>query len=238
MVLKKKDLYTQPFLCIYISLVNTMKIKIIDKLKKKLHKDIALVQDVVVDTIYEIFPRAVLHGGTAIWRCYQGARFSEDIDIYLNKTELKRVDEFKKKLIQKNLNIIKFKKTDNVIYAKISFIGVEIRFEASFFKKQEKIIIKPYETIDGNYINVFTLSAEDLIKEKVNTYLSRQFIRDLYDIYVLLNYAEIKKIKNDLKRLLLKYKKPKDETILQSLIFIGAIPTTQQILIQIKKWAK
>jgi len=47
------------------------------KLKRKSHKDIARLQDIVIDVLYKIFPNAILHGGTAIWRCYNGNRFSE-----------------------------------------------------------------------------------------------------------------------------------------------------------------
>ena len=216
-----------------------MKLKLIDKLKKKIHKDIAFLQDLVIDVVYDTFPNAVFHGGTAIWRCYEGTRFSDDVDVYLNKSELNKIDLFKEKLRQRKLTINKFKITNNVIYAKISFNNIEMRFEASFLGAKGKHIIKPYETVDGNYLNIFTLTAEDLIKEKVNTYLSRHLVRDLYDIFILLNYVENKKeINNSLKRLLSKYKKPKDEEILKTLVFIGAVPTLQQILMVIKKWAK
>ena len=40
------------------------------RLKKAKYKDIARVQDIVIEELYKIFDRAVLHGGTAIWRCY------------------------------------------------------------------------------------------------------------------------------------------------------------------------
>ncbi|RLE39136.1 hypothetical protein DRJ17_01945 [Candidatus Woesearchaeota archaeon] len=217
-----------------------VKLKLLDKLKKKLHKDIALLQDIVVDIIYEVFPNAVFHGGTALWRCYAGSRFSDDLDIYLDKSELKKIDLFKKKLKQRKLNIKKFKITDNVIFAKIAFNNIEVRFEASFLSlKNKHIITKPYETIDGNYINIFTLTAEDLIKEKVTTYLSRRLVRDLYDIYTLLNHVDDKrKISASLKKLISEYKKPKDEEILKTLVFVGAIPSTKHILTTIKKWAK
>ena len=217
-----------------------MKLKLVDKLKKRMHKDIALLQDLVIDIVYEVFPNAVFHGGTAIWRCYEGTRFSDDVDVYLNRSDLKKIDLFKEKLKQRNLDIKKFKVTNNVIFAKISLNNIEMRFEASFLSIRNKdIIIKPYETIDGNYLNIFTFTAEDLIKEKVNTYLSRHLIRDLYDIYILLSYVENEKeIKNSLKQLLSKYKKPKDEGVLKTIVFIGAVPTTEQMLTVIKKWAR
>jgi predicted nucleotidyltransferase component of viral defense system len=53
------------------------------KLKKKIHKTVALAQDILVLELYDKFPSAVIHGGTAIWRCYGSNRFSEEIDVYL-----------------------------------------------------------------------------------------------------------------------------------------------------------
>ena len=45
-----------------------------------------------------------------------------------------------------------------------------------------------YELIEGNTVNVLTLSPEELIKEKTLAYNNRRFIRDLYDIYVLITH--------------------------------------------------
>jgi len=59
------------------------KIPIILMLKKGYHKKIARAQDIIVEEMGKTLNRAVLHGGTAIWRCYQGNRFSEDIDVYI-----------------------------------------------------------------------------------------------------------------------------------------------------------
>ncbi|MFW5847217.1 MAG: nucleotidyl transferase AbiEii/AbiGii toxin family protein [Nanoarchaeota archaeon] len=217
-----------------------MKLKIIDKLKKKSHKDVALAQDILIDIIYEIFPKTIFHGGTAIWRCYKGTRFSEDIDAYLDKEEKNKLTEFQKKLKEKGIEIIKFKSTNKIVYSKLKINQTEIRFEASFLNiGNKKPVLKAYETLEGNYINIFTFTPENLIKEKVETYLSRYLVRDIYDIYVLLNHVENKnKIKNSLKKLISNYKKPIDESILPSLIFTGAIPTNKQILENIKKWAK
>ena len=59
-----------------------MRIPLANKLKKRLHSETAFLQDEVIDIVYGLEPNAVLHGGTAIWRCYQGNRFSEDLDFY------------------------------------------------------------------------------------------------------------------------------------------------------------
>jgi predicted nucleotidyltransferase component of viral defense system len=53
------------------------------KLKKKIHKTIALAQDILIIKMYEKFANAVIRGGTTIWRCYGSNRFSEDVDVYL-----------------------------------------------------------------------------------------------------------------------------------------------------------
>ncbi len=41
----------------------------------------AMLQDTLIDLIYDtIQADATLYGGTAVWRCYNGNRFSEEID--------------------------------------------------------------------------------------------------------------------------------------------------------------
>jgi hypothetical protein len=50
---------------------------LVKKLKKKIHRAIALAQDIIVLEIYEKSPSAVIHGGTAIWRCYGSNRFQK-----------------------------------------------------------------------------------------------------------------------------------------------------------------
>lgn len=59
-----------------------MKIPLILQLKRQNHKELAIAQDIMVENIFNI-EDAVFHGGTAIWRCYGGNRFSEVIDLYL-----------------------------------------------------------------------------------------------------------------------------------------------------------
>jgi len=41
-------------------------------LKKKIHKDIAMAQDLMIIELYDNLSNAVIHGGTALWRCYGG----------------------------------------------------------------------------------------------------------------------------------------------------------------------
>ena len=62
-----------------------------------------------------------------------------------------------------------------------------MRFEA-IFKKHEGVL-KEYQKADGNLITVYTLTAEGFILEKVEAYLKRLKIRDLYDIFFLMRYV-------------------------------------------------
>ena len=206
------------------------------KLKKEAQKKLAYAQDIVIEELYKFLPKAILHGGTAIWRCYNGNRFSEDIDVYIPKDE-KRIEEFFKSLEKKGFKIIKKRIKENSLYSELIFNEkTPIRFEATFQTK--KSIFKRYETSESFFINVDTLTSEDLIIEKVQTYLKRRKIRDLYDIFFLLNYAERNKIQKYLKELIKKFIKPKDEKRLAEIIISGAIPNSKQLLEGIRRWVK
>ena len=67
-------------------------IPLILRLKRTNHKRIAEAQDLIIKELYGVFDKAVLHGGTALWRCYNGNRFSEDIDVYIPR-EMKKINQ-------------------------------------------------------------------------------------------------------------------------------------------------
>lgn len=206
------------------------------KLKKKSHREIARLQDVVVDMMYRIFPKAVLHGGTAIWRCYKGNRFSEDIDVYIEK-DADRIEIFFRELEKLGFAVIKKRIRESSLFSKLIFGETEIRFEAIF--KKTAGIIKEYETIEGVLTNVYTFSSEDLIKEKVDTYLFRRKIRDLYDIFFLLRYVrEPAEIKENVLKLLKEFKEPADAAQLKALVLFGAVPTKNEIVEYLERWIK
>ncbi|MBI5046710.1 nucleotidyl transferase AbiEii/AbiGii toxin family protein, partial [Candidatus Micrarchaeota archaeon] len=137
-----------------------MKIPLLNQLKKRIHIDLAALQDEVAEIVYELEPTAVLHGGTAIWRCYGGNRFSEDLDFYSKSERL--VHELEAKVISHHLVLTKFKKTDNVIFSKISNGTVDVRLEISLRLPNKKIAAE-YVRLDGTFMSVLTISPEDLI---------------------------------------------------------------------------
>lgn len=212
------------------------KIPLEKRLKKTAHKKLAFAQDLIIDIIYTHFPRAVVHGGTAIWRCYNGNRFSEDIDVYVSKksNEDKIFDNFLTSLKSRGFVVKKFKRTANSIFSKFELSGVEIRFEA-VFRDIKNFLVKPFELADGTFANVYTLSPEDLLLEKSLAYKSRKKVRDLYDIWFLSNLVDVTKIKQHLD---FSVEEPKDYDSLKALIIFGAIPSIKDLVEGVSLWVK
>lgn len=214
-------------------------IPLIRRLRRQIHRDIAVAQDMFVDELYTSLPGAVIHGGTAIWRCYGSSRFSEDIDVYLPAgiKGSSKIKDFLNSLKSKGFIVNKFKLTDNTVYSKFLYGKVVISFEALF--KNVKFITKPFERHDGTFINVYTLSPEMLVVEKVAAYTKRRKVRDLYDIYFLLNLCEkAEMIKQNLRAFLRDFSKPSDEKELRALIIVGSVPRTEDMVIEVGRWVK
>ena len=180
---------------------------------------------------------AVLHGGTAIWRCYAGSRFSEDIDAYIPR-DIGKIDAFFENLKKAGFHIQKKKVGENSIFSSLQLNRTDVRFEATFQKKDG--VLKEYETADGNWITVYTLLPEELIKEKIEAYLKRQKIRDLYDIFFLMRYVKNKEaISTEIEKLVKSFQKPVDEKDLRILVLEGLVPDSEKLLQYIKdqlKW--
>jgi predicted nucleotidyltransferase component of viral defense system len=210
------------------------KIPLNQRLKRRQHIDIARLQDILVETLYRVFPETVLHGGTAIWRCYSGSRFSEDVDVYLER-DTKRIDELFNQLRAAGFGIAKKRVKENSLYSKLVFGRTEIRLEAVFRKTRG--IVKEYETYEGVLLNIYTLLPEELIIEKVNAYKKRRKIRDLYDIFFLLRYVkEEQEMMPKLKELMENFERPVDEADLKALILVGISPTSAEMLEYIRRW--
>ena len=207
-------------------------IPIILKLKRANQKNIALAQDLILQATYEIFKDAVFHGGTCIWRCYSGNRFSEDIDMYIKKDK-EKLNELFELFERKGFIIEKKKVSENGIYSSLNLKGYSVRFEAIF--KNIEGSLKEYETAEGNLLNTYALIPEELIKEKIKAYLNRLKMRDLYDIFFLLRYVNnVVEIRKSLKELILRFNEPIDEKDLGGIIIEGLVPNKDKILDYIK----
>jgi len=202
------------------------------RLKREVHRNIAYAQDLIVKEVYSIFNKAILHGGTAIWRCYNGKRFSEDLDFYL-QIDSKKIETFFENIKKIGFEIKKKKISETSIYSEMEFGRVLIRLEATFQKKES--ILCDYELSDGNFISVYSLSREDFLIEKVKTYLKRFKIRDLWDIFFLMKMVEDPKKIKELSNLIKSYKKPVDEENLKTILLEGVIPSSNEMIEYIKK---
>jgi predicted nucleotidyltransferase component of viral defense system len=208
------------------------------KLKKKVHRQVALAQDILVNEIYRFFPRAILHGGTAIWRCFGSNRFSEDLDFYLSSFSKEKLSQFLENLENLGFSKLKFRQTKNAIFSQFKYAQAIVRFEAIAKKIKDYQTIS-FEMIDGNSIIVNTLYPKDLIKEKISAYLKRQKIRDLYDIFFLIKFVKRdSQNKSIINNFLKKYSLPKDEANLKTLIISGAVPKVEDMIEELKKWAR
>jgi len=174
----------------------------------------------------------ILHGGTAVWRVYQGNRFSYDIDIYCDKPE-----EIARHFTSlQGIGVVRKKLTPSgVLYMRLKDEG-EIELEASPFHGNITPVEREYWLVDGGNILVKTLSPEDLVREKIRAYLSRGQVRDLYDIYYLLDFCETRI--EGLKEVLALKTPPADFEGLKDLILIGRSPSFETILSKVRRYAR
>ncbi|MFA5049483.1 MAG: nucleotidyl transferase AbiEii/AbiGii toxin family protein [Candidatus Micrarchaeia archaeon] len=210
-----------------------MELPLEKRLKKRLHIDIAYLQDELVDILYDLKNEFVFHGGTCIWRCYSGGRFSEDLDFYGN-VEKDFKNKLEEKLKTRGLILKKYKKTENVLFSKISKENIEVRLEIRLTGK--KGIIGNYEKTDGTIMNVLMISAEELLLEKIDAYSNRRLIRDIYDIFYLSSVIELgKQEKNRVRTFLSNIGRPLDEGNLKAIVYAGNIPNFNQIVEYLKR---
>lgn len=211
------------------------KIPLFLRLKKESHRKIALAQDLILSEVYKTFSRPVFHGGTAIWRCYGGRRFSEDLDFYLPHQK-EKINQLFRELEKKGFIILKKKISPTSVYSELEQERVRVRLEGTYQKVEGHLI--DYENVDGNFTVIYSLTPEEFILEKIKAYLKRFKIRDLYDIFFLSKYvAHPELIKKEIKKLLEDYKKPPDEGDLKTLLLEGVIPSSEEMKeYLIRKW--
>lgn len=208
-----------------------MPIPLLNRLRRRSQAEIALLQDEAIELLYGIDGGIVLHGGTAVWRCYGGNRFSEDLDFYCGRPEKIR-DEFPGAASSRGLTVTKLKATENLVFCKLSNGVAEVRAELNFSCKVKPVLGR-FERADGASMDVFTLSPGDLAAEKLHAYLDRRFIRDIYDVYHLSAFlggdaAASKRLAGELKKAG-SLPKPVDEKNLKALVYSGAIPSFSQM---------
>lgn len=207
------------------------------EVKLRSQKQIALarLQDVIVEAIIEVEPNIVFHGGTAIWRCYNGNRFSEDVDIYASDTQIKKLSSmitwsFTKRNVKMEYPLYTDRSVD------VIGEGARSKFEAMKMPKRIKPVQAEYVRADGSKLFITSLSVKDFIHEKIFTYTKRHYVRDIYDIYHLASLGKLdKKTVLLIKNFLSHIEKPIDEGKLKDLVYTGIAPSFSTIIAELEK---
>jgi predicted nucleotidyltransferase component of viral defense system len=197
--------------------------------------DIARMQDLLIDLIYDYMqPNAILYGGTAIWRCLGGGRFSEDIDIYVNARFQSKHEAVLK---QNGLEIIDRDK-ELPLHMRISDGKTDILLEASMGRYEN--VMAQYTKVDGTSMTISMLPPAKLFARKMEAYRSRKYIRDLYDLVHLTNYVDKHDhyIELKLRSFLADVEKPVDGHILQSLVYKGPTASFEKMIKYLKSWSE
>lgn len=207
------------------------------RLKRRSHREVGLAQDLLLAEVYSAYSDAVLHGGTAIWRCYGGGRFSEDLDLYIPSATERETTLLGSSAKAKGMVEEKFKETENTIFAKFSFDRAVVSLEGAKRSPPGEVVLRPYEMLDGNRMIVKTLSAESLLEEKAAAYSSRRKVRDLYDVLFLTGLLpEPRAGLAALRRMLDHYRPPVDEEQLKAIVIIGAVPSAEGMARELRRW--
>jgi len=201
-------------------------------LRRRVFQQIALLQDIVVLALAE--ERTVLHGGLAVWRVYGGKRFSYDVDLYHEDPEaiaarLAEVEE---------VEVRKARLTEaGVLYARVVREKAVVEVEVAPLRRVKSVDGR-YWMVDGTAVTVLTLTPEDLLREKIDAYLSRRQARDLYDIYYLLGVARVEGLRKRLQKLLQALDQPPpDMRVLKELVLVGLPPRFETIRREVRRCA-
>ena len=205
-------------------------------LKNNNYLKIAEDQDLAIECIFSASNNVVLHGGTAVWRCYGGKRFSIDIDIYVKKPNIVSKIITKLSTAGFQINQVKIRKGRKTLFYYSLYHDTNIVLEIN--TSPRKGMLASYINIDNSKTSVFTLTPEDMIAEKIKAYNSRRLVKDLYDIYILSQSStKTEIVKKEIKQLLSNIQKPVDYNSLKDLVYAGVIPTFEQIKDYLQRWA-
>ena len=213
-----------------------MELPISSILKRRNELETAQLEDEVVGMLSGITDKLALHGGTAVWRCYGGKRFSKDVDVYVWERDFR--EKFLESAKRIGIEVLKFREK-KLTYIHVRKGDTEIKIEPNNAEKVS--ILAPYERVDGSKINILVLSPEDLVTEKIKAYEDRRAYKDIYDITILLNRVKYAgRIKAILSEFAKKIPFP-DENFqsyseFRSIIYAGTAPSYERMSEFIKRW--
>ena len=221
-------------------------------IKDQAQMEKAKLEDVLVELLYSRYNSLVFHGGTSIWRCHGGNRFSRNMDFYLHaKTKEEKAQHYKKfsEFLKDSGFLIKEKGYEKATDTMHFLVESNTKMKIDINFKYKKGTEFDYTKIDGSKIVVLSLSPLELLNEKTAAYedklnatqkLKQTEVQDLYDIYYLTSLvknADAKTVKQ-LKALIGKIERTPPPNIgsLGHLIIAGLPPTFDLMINTIKKW--
>ncbi len=211
----------------------------------------AVWEDVLVELLYNKYKDLVFHGGTAIWRCYGGNRFSRDIDFYYNaksKSPKECNKEFSNFFKEREFTLKKRSynrdtKTMQFLVQARDKMKVDINLG---YKKGSPA---DYTRMDGSKSVVLALKPIELLNEKIDAYsdklshpssIKQPEAQDLYDIYYLTTIIKERSAATAarLGKLLesIDEDQPPDMPGLGNLIISGIAPTFGFMIESIRSW--
>ena len=206
-----------------------MKTPIARQLRIKAQVEMAYLQDEMVDIMYSLSNDLILHGGTAIWRCYDGKRFSEDLNFY-SRSFTEKIPTFQRMVDSHGLILSKIKDAGNVIFSNVRNDSANVKVEINHVSIAVGTQMA-YELTDGSSIEILSLTPDQFINEKILAYSNRRYIRDLYDIFHIVNSADLL---NCSKRKLVKFMEqleyPVDEKVLKTIVYSGLAPSFDNLI--------
>ena len=208
----------------------------------------AVIEDEIVDLVLKHYNGFVMHGGTAVWRCYGGNRFSRDVDFYSNlnaSEESSFQKQFHKLLIESGYPIREEKYNNKTRTLHVIFKGAFTTGKLDMTFTKANGVATEYQRVDGAKRIVLVLSPEALLNEKMDTYLDKygrqdHEIQDLYDIVILKSRISKPSVdtRNKLSVFLSRIKgiPPRDEKRLKQLIISGAALSFNDMLLLLERW--
>ncbi len=220
------------------------------ELKSDVQRARAVLEDALVDLVYDGLAelKPVMHGGTAIWRCYGGNRFSRDIDFYVDVSKAGE-SEFQKNvhklLLDKGYQIIEEKynnKTDTIHFI-VRGYGTTGKLDITLGGFAGEAV--EYARVDGTRKIIYALGPEAILNEKIAAY-SDKFgkgtaeIHDLYDMLILKDRIQspsatmVRKLTKLLS--LVENVPPENEKELSNLLLGGVAPSFKDTIKLLKAW--
>jgi predicted nucleotidyltransferase component of viral defense system len=219
-----------------------MNIRNVDKLEK------AKLEDVLIELLYTKYRDLVFHGGTAIWRCYSGNRFSRDIDFYIDISKTERKSYYREiaDFLKESGFSIKEKGYNNVTDTMHFLVESNSKMKIDINFKYKKGIPAEYTKVDDSKVIVISLTPKELLNEKIETYNDKLHsvrgpeVQDLYDIYYLTSLIKerdtdtVKKLSQLIKNI--EKNPPSNMRSLDELILAGLPPTFELMIEKLKGW--